>query len=328
MSLIQLEQVTKSFRTQQRASGLKASLKSLIKRDYVTNHAVHELSFQINKGELIGYIGANGAGKSTTIKMMTGILVPTSGLITVDGRNPYKHRKENAKKIGVVFGQRSQLYWNLPMEETFELYKKIYKIEQHTYKRNVDFYVELLEMNHFLTTPVRQLSLGQRMRAELVVALLHDPEILYLDEPTIGLDVHVKEKIRLFINEINKTKNTTVILTTHDMNDIDAVCNRIITINEGQLIYDGSIDQFKQSFSTGHKLIVEFTTPQPKLNDPRLKLVDSNENQFTFLINKDDISMTDAISSLASTNNIIDLKISEPNIEEAVKSLFRGSSKE
>lgn len=324
MSLIRLEQVTKSFRTQQRASGLKASLKSLIKRDYITKHAVHELSFQINKGELIGYIGANGAGKSTTIKMMTGILVPTSGSITVDGRNPYKHRKENAKKIGVVFGQRSQLYWNLPMEETFELYKKIYKIEQHIYRRNVDFYVELLEMNHFLTTPVRQLSLGQRMRAELVVALLHDPEILYLDEPTIGLDVHVKEKIRLFINEINKTKHTTVILTTHDMNDIDAVCNRIITINEGQLIYDGSIDQFKQSFSTGHKLIVEFTTTQPQINDPRLKLIDSNENQFTFLINKDEISMSDAISSLATTNNIIDLKISEPNIEEAVKSLFRG----
>lgn len=322
MSIIELTNVTKTFKIHQRAKGFTSTMKSLLKREYITKHAIEDLSLRINKGDVLGYIGANGAGKSTTIKMMSGILVPTSGQIKVNGLDPYKYRKQNAMKIGVVFGQRSQLYWNLPMEETFDLYRKIYKIDQHQFQRNVKFFVELLEMEDFLRSQVRQLSLGQRMRAELVVALLHDPEILYLDEPTIGLDVHVKEKIRVFLSEINKEKQTTIILTTHDMGDIEAVCNRIMTIDHGKLIYDGNVEQFTQSFSTGHKLIVDFSG-KPILDDDRLVLLHQQEQQYTFLINKQHLSMNEAISLLSRSNDIVDIKIMEPNIEEAVKQLFR-----
>ena len=216
MSYIHVDNVVKEFKVVRREKGLKNALKSLFRREYETVTAVDHISFEIGKGELVGYIGPNGAGKSTTIKMLSGILVPTAGTITVDGIIPHLNREENARRIGVVFGQRSSLEWDLPMEETFDLFQKIYRIDEKVYKRNVEFYVELFEMQSFLKRPVRQLSLGQKMRAEIAVALLHDPEILYLDEPTIGLDVVAKNQIRQFIKEIPE-KKITLMLTTHDM---------------------------------------------------------------------------------------------------------------
>lgn len=220
------------------------------------------ITFSIDKGELVGYVGPNGAGKSTTIKILCGILTPTSGLILVDGRVPYENRKENALRIGVVFGQRSQLFWDLPMGETFELYKRMYRMEERRYKENLAFFIELLDMEEFLNRPVRQLSLGQKMRANLAISLLHDPEIVYLDEPTIGLDVLAKSKIRQFIREVNRQRKTTVILTTHDMDDIEQICDRLIMIDKGQLQFDGRLDDFIRTYSGGYMLIVDLRMKQ------------------------------------------------------------------
>jgi len=245
MSYIEVEKVVKEFKVLHRDKGLKSALKSLFHRRYATVRAVDGISFTIERGEFVGYIGPNGAGKSTTIKMLAGILVPTSGTITVSGLVPYLHRRENAKRIGVVFGQRSSLEWDLPMEDTFDLFQKIYRIDEEVYRRNIRFYIELFEMEGFLKRPVRQLSLGEKMRAEIAVALLHDPEVLYLDEPTIGLDVVAKNKIRQFIKQINAEKKITVILTTHDMDDIEQICRRIMMIDRGRLLYDGSLENFK-----------------------------------------------------------------------------------
>lgn len=321
MSLIHVEDVSKEFRISKREKGVSSAIKTLYKRDYQIKNAVKNLSFQIEEGEVVGYIGSNGAGKSTTIKMLSGILVPTRGNVLVDGLIPYKNRKDNASKIGVVFGQRTQLYWNLPMEETFDLYRKIFKVDSGQFKKNIDFFVELLEMQSFLRTPVRQLSLGQRMRAELVVSLLHDPKILYLDEPTIGLDIFVKQKIRKFIKELNQEKNTTIILTTHDMDDIDQICNRVITIEKGEKIFDGSIDTFKNTYSVGHKLSVTFRD-DIDINDHRLRVIERSGRTVTFLLNKQEISITECLAILSNFNEIEDIKIMEPDMEEAVKNLY------
>lgn len=322
MSLLEVKNVSKEFMVFKRNKGLASSLKALFSRDYEVKKAVNNISFNINKGELIGYIGSNGAGKSTTIKMLSGILVPTSGSILVDGMVPSDHRKANAQKIGVVFGQRSQLYWNLPMEETFSLYKKIYRIDNKRFKENVDFFVELLEMSSFLRSPVRQLSLGQRMRAELVISLLHDPKIIYLDEPTIGLDIHVKKKIRKFILKLNEEKKTTVILTTHDMDDIDKICNRIITINKGEIVYDGAIQSFKNIFGNGHKIIVDFSSHDINIRDQRIVLIKDEGQRKTFKFDKDKIPVTEVLSILSKNNEILDLKLMEPDIEDAVSSIL------
>ncbi|WP_261301716.1 ABC transporter ATP-binding protein [Paenibacillus andongensis] len=322
-NIIEVKKVSKDFKIHERQKGLYKSIQSLFQNKYVIKKAVNDISFNIKKGEIVGYIGANGAGKSTTIKMLSGILVPSSGSIMINGIIPYENRKENAKKIGVVFGQRSQLYWNLPMEETFDLYKKIYKIPDKDFKDNVNFYVELLGMTSFLRTPVRQLSLGQRMRAELVVALLHNPEILYLDEPTIGLDVVVKQKIRTFIKEINREKKITVILTTHDMDDIEQICNRIITIHSGEIVYDGSINHFKNKYSLGHQVIVEFTRDDVLINDPRFKIIESYENRMVISFNKDEIKVAEVLNILSKDNEILDIQLKEPDIEDAVGFFYK-----
>lgn len=322
MDIIQVNNVSKEFKVFQRPKGLIPSLTSLFHRQYVTRKAVDQISFQIRKGELVGYIGSNGAGKSTTIKMLSGILLPTDGTIKVNGIEPYKNRKENASKIGVVFGQRTQLYWNLPMEETFDLFRKIYKIDLNLFKKNVDLYVDLLEMQEFLRTPVRQLSLGQRMRAELVVSLLHDPDILYLDEPTIGLDVMIKQKIRTFIREIRNEKGTTVILTTHDMDDIELICDRIITIDQGKILFDGTIYEFKEKYSQGNILIIEFDDQKPKNIDPRIKTVKVEGFKIWFQLNLDEISIAEAISSITKKYEINDISIIEPTVEDAVKEIY------
>lgn len=322
MALIEVQDVSKTYQVSQRKKGFVNSLLSVFSRDYELKKAVDQVSFQVKEGELIGYIGPNGAGKSTTIKMLTGILVPTSGVVLVNGKEPYKHRKENAKQIGAVFGQRSQLYWSLPMQETFDLYRKIFRIEPQQFKRNVDFYVELLEMEAFLRTPVRQLSLGQRMRAELVVSLLHDPQILYLDEPTIGLDVMVKQRIRKFIRDVNREKNITVILTTHDMDDIEEICDRVITIDEGKIVYDGPLQHFKNEYSSGTVIAVELMTDTVVLADPRLSIIREEGPKKWVLLEQDTITLAEAVTLITRHNEIVDIQIMEPQIEEAVKRIY------
>lgn len=324
MAFIEVEHVSKAFKVYQRQKDLLSSVKSLFHRQYETKTAVDDISFQINRGELTGYIGPNGAGKSTTIKMLTGILVPTAGSIVVDGRIPYADRKGNAMHIGVVFGQRSQLYWDLPMEETFDLYKKMYRIDDARFKRNVAFYVDLLDMQEFLRRPVRQLSLGQKMRANLAVSLLHDPEIIYLDEPTIGLDVIAKSRIRHFITEVNKEKNTTVMLTTHDMDDIEQICSRLIMIDKGKLIYDGTLDNFKKSYSGGYMITVEFADETVTIEDKRIKVLKEEGPRKFLLCDKQEISAGEAITFITRNYNVVDLNLKEPEIEEVVRNIYEA----
>jgi len=322
MAFIEVSSLTKEFKIYKRKSGFGNVLKSLYHRDYEIKKAVSGIDFNINKGEVVGYIGPNGAGKSTTIKMLAGILVPTSGTVCVDERIPYKNRKENAMHIGVVFGQRSQLYWDLPMNETFDLYQKMYRINNAVFKRNVEFYVELLAMKDFIKTPVRQLSLGQKMRANIAVALLHDPEIVYLDEPTIGLDVVAKDRIRHFIKEINKEKQTTVILTTHDMDDIAQICDRLIMIDKGRKIYDGSLEYFKQTYSTGYMLIVDFQNANENLFNSKFKVVKEEGTTKWILFRKEEISAPEVVSYITQNFAIRDFSLKEPDIEEIVRHIY------
>ncbi|WNQ10626.1 ATP-binding cassette domain-containing protein [Paenibacillus aurantius] len=324
MALIELKNLSKSFQIVKRQEGFWNTVKSLVSREYDTKQALKEINLSIREGELVGYIGPNGAGKSTTIKLLAGILTPTSGSVQVAGRVPYRQRKENARDIGVVFGQRSQLYWDLPMRDTFDLYRKMYKIDDAVFRRNVDFYIELLAMQEFLDRPVRQLSLGQKMRADLAVALLHDPKIVYLDEPTIGLDVIAKSRIRSFIREVNKEKGTTVILTTHDMDDIEQICNRIVLINQGSILYDGALTEFKHTFSPGHLLSVELAGDQPLvLADERLVLLHEEGPRKQILFREDRIPAGEAVTLLTRHNTVVDLQLKEPNIEDIIKEIYK-----
>ncbi len=328
MPIITVSNVSKDYKIYKTEKGFVNSLKSIFSRNFEIKNAVNNISLSIEKGELVGYIGSNGAGKSTTIKMLCGILLPTSGEILVNNLIPYKNRQQNALHIGVVFGQRSQLYWDLPMEETFDLYKKMYRIDELQFKRNLEFYIELLNMKEFLRTPVRQLSLGQKMRANLAGALLHDPEIVYLDEPTIGLDVFAKSRIREFLREINKEKKTTILLTTHDMHDIEQICSRIIMIDKGKILYDGSLKQFKSVHSKGMQILVaDFENKEIVINDKRLNLIKQEESRKWILFDKEQINAVEAINILTQDNQLIDLNLTSPDIEEIVKNFYDESYK-
>lgn len=243
--MIQMKNICKTYKVAKRNAGFKESARSFFRRKYENVTALDNVSFTINDGETVGYIGPNGAGKSTTIKILSGILTPDSGECTVDGRIPWKNRIAHVSQIGVVFGQRSQLWWDVPVIDSFELLKDIYSIPESTYKSNKDELTELLDLSEIIRTPVRQLSLGQRMRCELAASLLHSPRILFLDEPTIGLDAVSKIAVREFIVKLNETRRTTVILTTHDMQDIEAITKRIILIGKGKILLDGSVDDIK-----------------------------------------------------------------------------------
>lgn len=322
MEQIRVEHICKDFEIVDRKPGAINAIKSFFNRKTITRHAVNDISFTINEGELVGYIGPNGAGKSTTIKMLSGILVPSSGKVTVMGREPYHNRKENGMDIGVVFGQRSQLFWDLPVMDAFELYKKMYKIPDKVYEENLKHYMELLEIDEFVMQPVRQLSLGQKMRAELCVAILHNPKILYLDEPTIGLDVLVKSKIREFIKELNKEKKTTVILTTHDMADIEAICDRIILINKGKKLFDGTINEFRDQFGSKTTLEILFTEAKAELEDDRFTLIKTEGKKKTYMFDRKEMSKAEAVTYITRSWNIEDINIVETNVEEIVKMIY------
>lgn len=255
--MITMENVCKSYRIAKRNAGLGEACKALFRREYEIVHALQNVSFTINDGEMVGYIGPNGAGKSSTIKILSGILTPDSGTVTVDGRIPYKNRTAHVREIGVVFGQRSQLWWDVPVIDSFELLKDIYSIPKEKYKHNMEELTELLKLEELLRTPVRQLSLGQRMRCEIAASLLHSPKILFLDEPTIGLDAVSKIAVREFIKKQNKIHQTTVILTTHDMQDIEALSERIILIGKGSILLDGTLDDIKRGNANIDETVAE-----------------------------------------------------------------------
>jgi ABC-2 type transport system ATP-binding protein len=252
--MIEMENVVKNFKSRERNPGILSSVSSLFFPKYRIHKAVDEVSFQIREGELVGYIGQNGAGKSTTIKLLTGILTPDSGKILVGGLNPSRERKKNAYQIGAVFGQRTQLWWDLPVIESFLLIRSIYKIPDTMYKENLEHFIEILDMKDILKTPARKLSLGQRMKADLAASLLHNPKVLFLDEPTIGLDILVKEKVREFIKFINQKNKVTILLTTHDVGDIEALASRILLLDSGHIQFDGEIESFHSILDDGHNL--------------------------------------------------------------------------
>ena len=327
MSLIEVEHVSKHFLIHKRRPGFRGSLESLFWRTRECKEAVRDISFSVEAGELVGYIGPNGAGKSTTIKMLSGILVPTAGHITVDGRVPHLDRRKNAERIGVVFGQRSQLYWDLPVSETFDLYRRMYRVDKARFARNVAYYVELLGLSDFLDQPVRQLSLGQRMRANLTVALLHDPDIVYLDEPTIGLDVVAKGRIRRFVREVNRERGVTVLLTTHDMDDIEQICDRLIMIDHGSLLFDGALELFRRQFGAGHVMEVEYKEEGVPITDPRLRVIRQEGPRQWIAFQREEIPPAEAVAMVTQGCEILDLTIKEPDIEAIVRGFYEGSEK-
>lgn len=256
--MITVEHVSKTYKVSKRNAGFSSAFKALFHKEYEYIHALSDVSFTISDGEMVGYIGPNGAGKSSTIKILSGILTPEEGICRVNGLVPWKNRIEHVKNIGVVFGQRTQLWWDVPVMDSFELLKEIYRIDESAYRNNVEQLSSMLNLSELLKTPARQLSLGQRMRCELAASLLHSPEILFLDEPTIGLDAVSKLAVRDFILKLNKEKNTTVILTTHDMQDIEALTNRVILIGKGSILLDGSIDDIKKGFDSTEEALAAF----------------------------------------------------------------------
>jgi ABC-2 type transport system ATP-binding protein len=288
--------------------------------------AVDGISFSVDEGEMVGYIGVNGAGKSTTIKMLTGILVPSSGTVRVLGRDPSRQRVANAREIGVVFGQRSQLWWDLPFIESLNLIGKIYEVEPARYRRMMAELIEILELQEILRSSVRTLSLGQKMRAELAATLIHEPRIVYLDEPTIGLDLVVKERIRDVIREQNRTRNTTVILTTHDLGDIETLCRRVMIIDAGRLIYDGPLDTIKQRFGTHRVLTVETAQPFGVIAlPPGAELTSREERLLTLRFDRSATTASRVTAALMEQVEVVDFTLTEPDLTSIVRQIYGGA---
>jgi viologen exporter family transport system ATP-binding protein len=322
MPIIETHDLRKVFRSVKRMPGALGALRTLFTRDHVERIAVEGITMSLDAGELVGYIGPNGAGKSTTIKMLTGILVPTSGRAVVAGLVPWQQRKQNARKIGVVFGQRSQLYWDLPLVESFELLRAIYSVPKERYRKNLADFSELLEMHDFLGTPVRQLSLGQRMRGDFAAALMHDPRIVYLDEPTIGLDVVAKEAIRTFVAELNRERGTTFLLTTHDLADVERLCRRIVLIDKGTLVYDGPIERLKEQYGTHRTLVVTLSEP---VDDVRVAGAEVTEREGPIVrlrFDRATISADQLIRRVTEAYCVTDVSIEEPELESIIRRIY------
>lgn len=322
MSEIILENVNKEYKIVKKDKGLRGLIKNLFYSRKVTIRAVKDISFTIKKGEIVGYIGPNGAGKSTTIKMMSGIMTPTSGTILIGGQSPQTHRKQVVQKLGVVFGQRSQLNWDLRLGESFELLRRIYRVPEEEYRRNVEELIDVLKLTGFLDIPVRQLSLGQRMRGELAAAMLHSPEILFLDEPTIGLDIDAKKAVRNFILEINRRRGVTVILTSHDLEDVSRLCNRLIVINDGVIVRDGPIDEIVKDMAPYRIMKLVLSEPVDNIKCDKVELVSSDDNNVICRFDHHKYSASDIIGELSKELSIEDLTVEEPDIEEAVARIY------
>lgn len=341
-SIITLKNVSKEFKVLNRREGLKGSFQDLFSRDYNIVKAVNDISMEIMPGEICGYLGPNGAGKSTTIKMMTGILQPTAGEIIVNGRIPYKNRTENSQNIGVVFGQRSQLWWSLPLIESFKLLRDIYQIEEKQYQDMMALYESLVDIKSLYSKPVRQMSLGQRTLSDILAAFLHNPGVVFLDEPTIGLDVSMKSKIRDLIKALNKKKGTTVILTTHDMGDVDALCKRIVIIDKGAMLYDNSIENLRSFFGAYRTICLRFTKNAEELTKEALEKqarelsedlkkkfpaaqsmhVTVSEDWIHVLVNEEELPVIKVLNEIQETRRIYDVQLQEISTESVIKKIY------
>jgi ABC-2 type transport system ATP-binding protein len=330
---IEVDQLRKTFKVQQNREGLAGAIRDLFRRRYVEVTAVKDISFTIPQGEICGYIGENGAGKSTTIKMLAGILVPTSGSVRVAGYVPWKERERFVRNIGVVFGQRSQLWWDIGVIESFQLLRKVYRVPMEEYRRRLDELVERLQLGDLLNRPVRKLSLGQRMRCELVASLLHNPSILFLDEPTIGLDIVVKTEIREFLIRLNREHGTTILLTTHDLQDIEALCSRVIMLDDGRIIYDGGLDELKARWSRGREIRLQFGE---QVGLERLELLTADlpgvrwqagDGLSAVMRVPEGVGLSDALARVvASGVDIRDIKFTETSTDEIVREIYKSGS--
>jgi len=322
MVMINVNQLSKHFKVYKHQRGTLGALKNLINREYNLVRAVDGISFEIQAGELVGYIGPNGAGKSTTIKMLTGLLVPTSGELFVNGFIPWKERQRYVARVGVVFGQRTTLWWDLPVIESLTLLKHIYQVPAERFTNNLNNFRQLLELDPFLDTPVRALSLGQRMRADICAALLHDPDIVFLDEPTIGLDVVAKERIRQFIQHINQEYGITIILTTHDLSDVEKLCKRVLIIDQGILLYDGNLAKLKTRFGAKRQLVVEFSEIYPDHTIAGAEVIEKGEMQTTYTFDRGTITASALIGRISEKYRIRDLEVREPAIEATIRRIY------
>lgn len=327
VNAIEVENLRKEFKVYSSRPGLKGAIRDLFTRNYRIVAAVDDISFTIKQGEMVGYIGENGAGKSTTIKMLTGILTPTSGKIIVNGMHPHKEREKFVRTIGVVFGQRSQLWWDIAVQESFRLLKKVYGVSDEDYHAHMKDIIETLEIEPLLDKPVRKLSLGQRMRCELAAALIHNPPLLFLDEPTIGLDVLVKLKIRDFLKEINRRYNTTILLTTHDMTDIEALCERVIMLDEGKIVYDGKLKDLEQQWVKEKEIQFQFErgVKKEELLEKTKAFVTGwrkGENDRTWTAMVRDEHVSEFISTVALNFRIADMNVNHVSTEEIIRKIY------
>jgi ABC-2 type transport system ATP-binding protein len=326
---IEVQHLRKEFKSYSSRTGLKGAFRDLLTRNYKVVPAVNDINFTVKQGEMVGYIGENGAGKSTTIKMLTGILTPTSGKIIVNGMNPHKERERFVQTIGVVFGQRSQLWWDIAVQESFRLLKKVYKVTDEQYDDHMNHVIKTLDIEPLLDKPVRKLSLGQRMRCELAAALIHNPPLLFLDEPTIGLDVLVKLKIREFLKEINEKYNTTILLTTHDLSDIEALCERVIMLDEGKVIYDGALKSLQEQWGEGKELRFQFleqvdiaAVRNTTSGLPVKWEHDEKEQVFSAVLDDNDELISQVIAKVVAGYKIKDIKINETSTEEIIRNIY------
>lgn len=321
--MIHATDLTKDFRIARHRPGLFGALRGLVAPELDVLRAVDGVGFHIARGELVGYIGPNGAGKSTSVKMLTGILTPTAGQATVGGRDPQRQRRQNAQHMGVVFGQRTHLWWDLPVIESFELLRRMYRVSPERYRENLDTFNDLLDLSSFFETPVRQLSLGQRMRADIAAALLHDPEVLFLDEPTIGLDVVAKQRVRQFIETINRERGVTILLTTHDVSDVERLCRRVIVIDRAQIIHDGPLAALRRKTDNHRTLVVDFSEEYADVSLEGAQLVEHDGRRATYRVPAE--TAPAAISRVLSDFAVEDLAVRETEIEEVVRRLYEGA---
>lgn len=333
MPIISAENLVKDFVRPKRHTGSFGAVRTLLTRETTTTHAVDNVTLRVEEGEIVGYLGPNGAGKSTTIKMLSGILVPTSGEVTICGVVPWEDRTRNALNIGVVFGQRSQLWWDLPLDESLNLIGKMYRMDPIKYRANRDMLVELLEMQSFLSTPVRRLSLGQRMRGDLAAAVLYEPPVLFLDEPTVGLDVVAKERIRSFIEQINAERATTVLLTTHDLGDVERLCKRLVIVDQGKVLFDGATADLKQRYAP-HRMVdvvvdaagVDQVSQLAPTLPKHISLASHDGMKATFQVAPGGDSLPEVIAWLASRLPVVDLGVREPALEGIIREIYENRS--
>lgn len=324
-NIISVSNVKKIYKINRRTNGFWSNIANVFIPQYDIKKAIDDISFEIKEGEMVAFIGANGAGKSTMIKMLSGILYPDSGNIIINGLNPYSDRKKYVSNIGVVFGQKSQLAWDLPVIESYELIKHIYRISENKYMDNLEKYIDLLDMKSFVEQPVRQLSLGQRMRADIAASLLHSPQIIFFDEPTIGLDVLAKEKIRNFLVKLNMERNITMIFTTHDMQDIEKICNRIIMIDKGKKIYDGTIVELLAQYGNRRKLIITFNGKIPldlKIDNVVIDIDEAKKNTLIFEFDSNTVNIKDIFEVITRDYSISDISVTDMNIEMVVRNFY------